>query len=241
MATHVDDLFVLYNKPGLALRDAIFKQFQKYVEIDNLGPVSWALKTLIQRDHDKGIVKISQEQFCKDFLNGSNFGTPASIPAVVTGADVNMTPDDVLDDEIRTYPFQSDIGSMWWLANISRPDIFFAVHRCAVWQNKPSRKLWRWLQQIKSYLAGTSHLGLVYQRSTASTPQLSGFVDGAFASEDEVKSRIGWFFLFHGNLVSWASENPKRILTSSTEVECRGLSQFAKESVNVNSIGTWAC
>ena len=125
----MDDLFVLYNKPGLALRDAIFKQFQKYVEIDNLGPVSWALKTLIQRDHDKGIVKISQEQFCKDFLNGSNFGTPAPIPAVVTGADVNMTPDDVLDDEIRTYPFQSDIGSMWWLANISRPDIFFAVHR----------------------------------------------------------------------------------------------------------------
>jgi hypothetical protein len=100
-----------------------------------------------------------------------------------------------------------------------------------VWQNRPSRKLWRWLQQIKRYLAGTTHVGIVYKRSSASTPQLSGFVDGAFASEDEVKSRIGWFFLFQGNLVSWASENPKRVLTSSTEVECRGLSQFAKENL----------
>ena len=118
--------------------------------------------------------------------------TPVPIPAVVSGADVNMTQDDVLLDDEFDYPFQSDIGSMWWLANISRPDIFFAVHRCAVWQNRPSRKLWRWLQQIKRYLAGTTHLGIVYQRSSASTPQLSGFVDGAFASEDEV----GWFFLF---------------------------------------------
>lgn len=231
VATHVDDLFPLYNKPGVALRDSIFKQFQKYVEIDNLGPVSWALKTRIQRDSAKGILKISQEQFCKDFLSGVNLGAPVPIPAVVSGSDVNMTQDDVLDDEIRDYPFQSDIGSMWWLANISRPDIFFAVHRCAVWQNRPSRKLWRWLQQIKRYLAGAAHLGIVYQRSISSTLQLSGFVDGAFASEDEVKSRIGWFFLFHGNLVSWASENPKRILTSSTEVECRGLSQFAKENL----------
>ena len=34
-----------------------------------------------------------------------------------------------------------------------------------------------------------------------------------------------------GNLVAWTSENPHRVLLSSTEVECRGLSQFAKENL----------
>ena len=62
-------------------------------------------------------------------------------------------------------------------------------------------------------------------------PLLSGFVDAAFAAEEGAKSRLGWFFNFQGCLVAWASENPSRIMTSSTEVECRGLSQFAKENL----------
>ena len=41
---------------------------------------------------------------------------------------------------------------------------------------------------------------------------------------------MGYFFLFRGNLVSWASENPARAMTSSTEAECRGLVHFAKEN-----------
>ena len=31
--------------------------------------------------------------------------------------------------------------------------------------------------------------------------------------------------------MSWCSENPTRVMTSSTEVECRALSQFAKENL----------
>ena len=56
-------------------------------------------------------------------------------------------------------------------------------------------------------------------------------MDAAFEAEDQSASRIGYFFLFRGNLVSWASENPTRVMTSSTEVECRGLVQFGKENI----------
>jgi hypothetical protein len=233
VATHVDDIFPLFNQPGCKLRDELFANFQKYVEIDNLGPIAWALKTLIQRDREKGIIKISQEQFTRDFLEsrGIKCGDTVTIPAVTAGGDLSMEDNDKLDDELKNYAFQSDIGSLWWLANISRPDIFFAVHRCSKWQNRPSRKLWRWLQQIKKYLAGTTSLGITYQRNNNNTPLLSAFVDGAFACEENFKSRIGWFFMFQGNLVSWASENPKRVLSSSTEVECRGLSQLVKENL----------
>ena len=55
-------------------------------------------------------------------------------------------------------------------------------------------------------------------------------MDAAFASEEGEISRTSYFFLFRENLVSWASENPKRIMTSSTEVECRGLVQISKEN-----------
>jgi hypothetical protein len=182
----------------------------------------------IQRDREKGVLKISQELFTRDFLEQA-----VQTPTVTSGVDFSMTEGDFLweeDGDLRDYGFQSDIGSFWWLAQISRPDIFYAVHRASKFATKPSRKLWRWLQQIKKYLVGTISMGLVYKRSGAQTPLLSGFADAAFNGEFG-QSRTGYFFLFKGNLVSWASENPKRIMTSSTEVECRALCQFSKENI----------
>ncbi len=54
----------------------------------------------------------------------------------------------------------------------------------------------------------------------------------AFASPDEnFFSRVCYFYLFKGNLVSWVSENPSRVMTSSTESECRGLVHISKENL----------
>ena len=143
----------------------------------------------------------------------------------------NLAHCDTLDtvDENLKNGFQKDIGSFWWLAQISRPDIFYAVHRCAKLINIPTPRLGQRIQRIKDYLSTTPSLGITFTR-TAGTPVLSGFVDAAFAAEDDFKSRVGYFYLFKGNLVSWASENPSRVLSSSTEAECRGLVHFSKEN-----------
>ena len=119
-----------------------------------------------------------------------------------------------MTDESLKKIFQSQIGGLWWLAGISRPDIFYAVHRCSKLQNRPNKKLGAHLQKIFSYLYGTISLGIVFKRSTSETPLLSGYVDAAFATE-ATASRIGYFYLFKGNLVSWTSENTSRIMTSS--------------------------
>src|SRR4051812_41411359 len=66
-STH-DDIFCLFNVLGKRLRDRLFKKFQEYVEIDNLGPVSWALNTLILRDRKNGILKISQAAYTSKIL-----------------------------------------------------------------------------------------------------------------------------------------------------------------------------
>ena len=128
--------------------------------------------------------------------------------------------------------FQSQIGALWWLASISRPDIYYAVHRCSKLQNKPTKILGKCIEKILFYLAATKNFGIVYERKPTDTPILSGFVDAAFATEDEnFLSRVGYFYFFKGNLVSWNSENPSRVMTSSTEAECRGLVHFAKENL----------
>ena len=75
----------------------------------------------------------------------------------------------------------------------------------------------------------TSNLGVVFQRHS-DAPTLYSYVDAAFTAEDKAISRVGYFFLFRGNLVSWASENPSQIMTSSTKGECRALVHFQKEN-----------
>ena len=59
-------------------------------------------------------------------------------------------------------PFQELI---WWLAQMTRPDIFVALQKASQWVNKPTPKLWRWLTRIAKYLAGTRTLGLVFKRN----------------------------------------------------------------------------
>ena len=243
-STHVDDIFALYNAAGKILRDKLFQKISSYVEIENLGPVSWALKTTILRNRADGVLKISQEQFCLEFLekkkkNFSNllvlkstrkkFSEFFSSPNY---AAENDTADPHLDREDLGLKkeFQSCIGAFWWLAQISRPDIFFAVHRCSKLVNKPTPRLGLRIMKIIDYLEQTPSVGIVFQRHK-SPSLLSGFVDAAFASEENYASRLGYFFLFRGNLVSWASENPSRQMTSSTEVECRGLVQISKENM----------
>ena len=237
-STHVDDIFVLFNKEGKHFRDSLFESILKNIPLENLGAVSWALKTAILRDRKNGILKISQEQYCRDFCardlakNGPSKFPPLKQPATNPNFPENFAKEDSLDREDQSLKkeFQSDIGAFWWLAQISRPDIFYAVHRCSKLVNKPNRRLGQRIQKIKDYLSLTPSLGIVFQRNTNS-PILSGYVDAAFASEDQHASRVGYFFLFRGNLVSWASENPSRVMTSSTEVECRGLVTFGKENL----------
>src|SRR4051812_39375034 len=75
-------------------------------------------------------------------------------------------------EEIAKFPFRNMIGKFWWLALISRPDIVFAVHRCACWQNRPSAKLRRWVLRIAKYLKGTKNLGLCFERKNFNPEQI---------------------------------------------------------------------
>jgi hypothetical protein len=65
----------------------------------------------------------------------------------------DLTKDDVPLDEteikrVASLPIRNTIGKLWWVALQTRPDRFTALHKCALWQNKPSEKLWKHLMSI---------------------------------------------------------------------------------------------
>ena len=232
--THVDDIFCLFNPRGKECRDRLYEKISQTVEIENLGPVSWALKTHILRDREKGIVKISQEGYILSLLKKKGLEPNFNEKSIVPTIEEKISEKFIEKFEVKEKSvIQSEIGSLWWLAQISRPDIFYALHRCAKMVNTPSKLLSARLSQIFSYLTQTFKIGLVYSFpdfEKLSRP-LSGFADAAFAAENNVNSRVAYFYQFYGNLISWSSENPSRMMTSSTEAECRALTHFSKENV----------
>ncbi len=234
--THVDDLFVVYNVLGRKLRDKVWKHLSTYLAIKDLGEAKWTLQMSIQRDAVAGVLKISQENFIIEVLRRfqmTNCNT-APTPAVDTGVEATMEEADLPNsetqlEEIKDLPFLELIGCLWWLAQMTRVDIFVALQRASHWVAKPSMKLWRWLIRILKYLAGTKEYGIVYSRNEEAPP-LSAYVDAAFADNTHCRSTAGWIFMVHGAMIAYDSVAIKRVVTSSTEAECAALTIIGKEN-----------
>ena len=195
--THVDDLFVVSNGQGRKMKESLWAFLSLKLAIKTLGEAKWTLQMLIQRDAKAGVLKISQESFVVEVLRRFNMTNckPAPTPAVDTGDESTMTEEDVPTTpealkEIEDLPFLELIGCLWWLAQMTRLDIFVALQRASHWVARPSIKLWRWLARILKYLAGTKNLGLVYQREFEGPP-LMAYVDAAFADNTNCRSTAG--------------------------------------------------
>ena len=155
IGTHVDDLFVLFNRGGTRLKDEVWRHLNKHLAIKDLGEASWTLQMSIKRDVAAGVLKLSQETFTLEVLRRFNMADckPLPTPAVDAGDESTMmetdcpsTPDE--QKAIADLPFLELIGCLWWLAQMTRPDIFVALQQASKWAAKPSAKLWRWLIRI---------------------------------------------------------------------------------------------
>jgi hypothetical protein len=240
LSTHVDDIFPLFNKEGRKIRDRVLAALNKEVTVEAKGDhLNWALSTKIERDPKAGVLKISQEEDVNELLRESELEGigEEDTPAFYIGGDAQITEEDLPKNEeekkrIEKFPFRSLIGKLWWLALISRPDILFAVHRCACAQNTPSEKLRRQVLRIVKYLKKTKSLGLVFQRKNFDPNRiLVGYCDASFMSEPKSMSRYGVLFFVGGCLVHWASSKTSRTVSSSTEAEIHGLVHLGKENI----------
>jgi len=155
--THVDDLFPTTNSPKMV--DELWDFLSSELIMKDLGPVSNALKTTIEYDKVGGVLKLSNTPFILDFIEKYNLqevklrDTPAS-----STPENELLPSDA-DDESdadklkwKDFPFKSLVGSLWWPAHMSRPDIIVAVHEAAKYTTKPSRKLMVHILWIVGYL-----------------------------------------------------------------------------------------
>ncbi|XP_055916453.1 uncharacterized protein LOC129949190 [Eupeodes corollae] len=138
--------------------------------------------------------------------------------------------------EMSNVPYQELIGSLLFAAQISRPDICFAVNFLSKFiNNNPGRLHWLAAKRILRYLKGTLNLKLSYNRNGNS--EVVGFCDADYANDlDERKSVSGYVFLAQGGAISWGSRKQATVALSTAEAEYISMGVAVQEAMWLKGI-----
>ena len=176
-----------------------------------------------------GALWLGQEQYAENIPSEFNMETcsPVSIPMETTARPVKATGDSTPFDAKL---YQSAIGSVLYLANVTRPDISQTVHKKAQFSARPTLEHWKLVKRILRYLQGTKGIGLFYRSSQNSS--LVAYSDADYAGD--VNDRIstsGFVFLKNGAAVTWRSTKQAVVSQSNAEEEYVALFYAVQQSV----------
>ena len=180
---------------------------------------------LLQPDYTAKIIKNFQMKSCHPR------STPAD-PSVhlvkppAQGGQVTAT---------KTFPYREAIGSLLYLALVTRPDISFAVGQAARFVENFDSTHCKAVRQIISYLQGTRNYGICFDGSNPSS--IIGYTDADYAGcLDNRRSTTGNVFMLNGGPIAWCSRRQPCVATSTTEAEYIAASDTSKETVWIRRI-----
>jgi transposase InsO family protein len=183
----------------------------------------------IERNRVNKTMFIHQQAYTSRVLE--KYGGKREI-AVGMPADPNVILSPVEDElqVLENFPYREIVGSLMFLAIVSRPDIAYAVNSVSRFLNRHNRAHWQALQRILKYLSGTVNMGILYQQSDEI--KLVGYSDSDFAGDVETRrSTSGYVFYLSKAAVTWASQRQKIVTHSTTEAEYVAAAGAAKEAI----------
>jgi hypothetical protein len=139
-----------------------------------------------------------------------------------------VSADECIPCDVHTY--QCIVGKLMWLANVSRPDILWAVNQCARYNKEPSVAHYKATQYICRYINSTHDFGLLFQKSDSLA--LTGYCDASHQSCcDSARSCTGMTFMMGSTCISYQSRMQKTVALSTAESEYMAISASARAAV----------
>ena len=120
------------------------------------------------------------------------------------------------------------VGSIQYIAVVTRPDLAFAAHVLARHMAGSAKKHCLAVQHVMRYLLCTSDVGLTFSGSGGEAV-VDVFSDADFANSASMKSVSGMVVLMYGNCVFWRSKRHEIIAGDTTEAELIAMSSTANE------------
>jgi len=136
------------------------------------------------------------------------------------------------DQDTVNVPYREAIGSLMFLALVTRPDIAFAVNVASRYVNNHKNNHWMAVKRIFTYLLSTIDYDLLYKNQDNNNEILVGYSDADFAGDiDTRRSTTGYIFTIDNMPVTWTSQRQKLVTLSTTESEYVAAASAAKEII----------
>ena len=227
LAFHVDDIVVAGQKDDIeVLKQALGSVFP----IKSFGEVTFYTGCAFNRDRKRGTLQITQTAFVETLLRRFPVEGVRDTPSSSLDLDARRE-----DEPTGNWPYRQVVGSLMWLANMTRPDIANAVRAVARHAHNPSERHWRAVQRILMYLKSHKDWGITFQRG--SQTGMCAYADSDYAKrEDDRKSISGGAVMFCGAAVSWFSRTQKCVTLSTTEAEYIALGECTRELVYLRGV-----
>ena len=120
------------------------------------------------------------------------------------------------------------VGSIQYIACVTRPDLAFAAHSLAKHMSASSKQHWLAAQHVMRYLQNTVNLGLQFSASKGYSVA-EAYSDADFADALSLKSVSGNMLMMYGNCVFWRSKRQAVLAGDTTEAELIAMSSAANE------------
>ncbi len=229
LAVHVDDCILTGSSKRLVTE---FKgKINKCYALTDLGPVHWLLGIKITRDCQMCTLSMSQTSYIDSILaryalTEAKPQKSPMIPSMQLSKDQGpKTAKEVT--HMRKTPYREAIGSLMYLAVVTRPDIAFAVSQLSQFLDNPGPQHWEAVKRVFRYLIGTKTAELTYG---IDRHDLQAYTDANGSTQEHCQAISGYAFLFDGGAISWSSKKQELVSQSTTEAEYVAATHAAKEA-----------
>lgn len=228
VAVYVDDFLIFSNctRKTEELKSSLASEFK----LKDLGFVKRYLGMRINVNKECNTITVDQSHYIEQLLNKFNM---SECKTVDTPIECKL---DIKQSEkcAKDIPYQKLIGSLMYLAVLTRPDIAYSISYLSQFNNCYNENHYHYAKRVLKYLQKTKDYCLIYRKEYT---ELKGFVDADWASDSlDRKSYTGYCFTMCGSVISWQSRKQKTVSLSSTEAEYVALSEAAREAVYLSNL-----
>jgi len=229
---YIDDI-TLASKSSTAI-DKYVQLLSQHFKCRDLGPTSFLLGVSVERTRSTHTLKLHQHQFILDLLQKYGMSdckpvlTPLPPKLILSHSMAPTTQED--KDFMAQVPYLSAVGSLQYLAMMTRPDIAHSVAYLARFNANPGPEHWKALKHLCRYVKGTIDHKLTYQGDLANKELFLTYSDASHGDcVDTGRSTAGYVTMMAGGAVGWYSKLQTIVALSTTEAEYMAAVEAGKE------------
>ena len=241
---YVDDINILYHPDYQEDFKRLEQQLVQLYNLRQMGDIKWFLGIRVERLLADKQLYLVQDAFikkvCTEFELVRADGKYPSTPLSSTS---RLKPHEGLSEPSKTKIYQRLVGSLAYIAVMTRPDVAHAHSVLARFLTNPGPMHLSEIKHVWQYLYGTMYLAISARggepiqtfatkvESTTPFPTFFGAADASFGDDVETRrSSAGYIFMLYGMPIDWKATVLRSVTRSTTEAELYALSAAGVES-----------